>query len=132
MVALLDTLEYLKRGGRISKAVAFTGTMLSIKPVVGVEDGLISVLGKARGSKQGNNLLAKQIESAGGFDPQMPLLLGYSGLSDAMMLKYMEDSRPLWEGKLSELHTTYIGSVIGTHAGPGIVGVAFFCNQPKK
>ena len=132
VVALLDTLEYLKRGGRISKAVAFTGTMLSIKPVVGVEDGMISVLGKARGSKQGNNLLVKQLEAAGGFDPQMPLLLGYSGLSDAMAVKYREDTRPLWGEKYSELRTAYMGSVIGTHAGPGIVAVAFFCNQPEK
>ncbi len=126
VVALLDTLEYLKRGGRISKAVAFTGTMLSIKPVIAVEDGEIKVLGKARGSRQGNNLLVKQIEKAGGFDPEKPLLLGYSGLSDALMRKYIEDSRFLWEDQLESLHTTVLGSVIGTHVGPGGVGVAFF------
>ena len=129
VVALLDTLEYLKKGGRISKTVAFTGTMLSIKPVVNVKDGKINVLGKARGSKQGNNLLAKQIQDFGGFDPEMPVLLGYTGLSDAMLLKYMEDSRYLWEGKLDHLNTTCLGSVIGTHAGPGAVGAAFFKNR---
>ena len=128
LVAVLDTLEYLKKGGRISKAVAFTGTMLSIKPVVNVKEGQVNVLGKARGSRQGNNLLIKQIQAVGGFDPEMPVLLGYTGLSDAMMIKYMEDSRPLWEQKLDTLNTTYIGSVIGTHAGPGAVGVAFFKN----
>ena len=57
IVALLDTLEYLKRGGRISKTVAFAGAVLNIKPVIAVSDGEILVLGKARGSKMGNNLL---------------------------------------------------------------------------
>lgn len=51
VIALLDTLEYLKKGGRISKSVAMIGGMLSIKPVVTVEDGVVAVLGKARGSK---------------------------------------------------------------------------------
>ena len=129
VVALLDTLEYLKRGGRISKTVAFAGTMLSIKPVVNVKDGVINVLGKARGSKQGNSLLTKQIEAVGGIDPEKPVLMGYTGLSDELMLKYMEDSRPMWEEKLGHMNTTQIGSVIGTHAGPGAVGVAFFENK---
>jgi len=53
LVALLDTLEYLKRGGRISPIVAKTASVLSIKPVIAVEDGEIALLGKARGSKNG-------------------------------------------------------------------------------
>ena len=57
IVAMVDTLEYLKRGGRISKTVAFAGELLNIKPVLSVVDGEITMLGKARGSKQGNNLL---------------------------------------------------------------------------
>ena len=128
IVALVDTLEYLKKGGRISKTVAFAGTILNIKPVLSVVDGEINILGKARGSKMGNNLLVQEIEKAGGVDFSMPLLLGYTGLSDAMLLKYIEDSKHLWEGNLDEVLYTSIGSVIGTHAGPGAVAVAFFNN----
>ena len=128
IVALVDTLEYLKKGGRISKAVAFAGGVLNIKPVLSVEDGEIKMLGKARGSKMGNNLLVEEIEKAGGVDFSMPLLLGYTGLSDAMLLKYIEDSKHLWEGNVDEVRYTSIGSVIGTHAGPGAVAVAFFKN----
>ena len=126
LVAMLDTLEYLKKGGRISKTVAFAGELLSIKPVISVQDGEIHMLGKARGSRQGNNLLVKQIEAAGSVDFSKPLLLGYSGLSDILLQKYIADSAALWEGNASQLHCTPIGSVIGTHAGPGAVAAAFF------
>lgn len=126
IVALVDTLEYLKKGGRVSKAVAFAGGLLNIKPVLSVVGGEISVLGKARGSKMGNNLLVQEIDKAGGVDFDMPVLLGYSGISDALLLKYIEDSRHIWEGNLDEIRYTTVGSVIGTHAGPGAVVVAFF------
>ena len=126
LVALLDTLEYLKKGGRISKTVAFAGAVLNIKPVVSVIDGEIQMLGKARGSKMGNNLLVQEIEKAGGVDFSRPVLLGYTGLSDALLLKYIEDSRRLWEGGLEQVRYTTVGSVIGTHAGPGAIAVAFF------
>ena len=126
IVALIDTLEYLKKGGRLSKTAAFAGSLLNIKPVVSVEDGEINVLGKARGSKQGNNLLIKEIEKAGGVDFSMPLLLGYTGHDPYMLEKYKEDSRFLWEGNAENLRETCIGSVIGTHVGPGAVAVAFF------
>lgn len=128
IVALVDTLEYLKKGGRISKTVAFAGTVLNIKPVLSVVDGEILMLGKARGSKQGNNLLVQEIEKSGGVDFRKPVLLGYTGLSDAMLLKYIEDSKHIWENGLVHIRYTSIGSVIGTHAGPGAVAVAFFKN----
>ena len=128
VVALLDTLEYLKRGGRISKAVAFAGGVLKIKPVLSVSDGEIHLLGKARGSKMGNNLLVQEINNVGGIDFGKPILLGYSGISDALLLKYIEDSRPIWNGRLEKIRYTTVGSVIGTHAGPGAVVVAFFKN----
>ena len=128
LVALVDTLEYLKKGGRISKTAAFAGSVLNIKPVIAVVDGEIRILGKARGSKMGNNLLVQEIEKAGGVDFSKPVLLGYTGLSDALLLKYIEDSRQLWEKGLEQVRYTTIGSVIGTHAGPGAIAVAFFKN----
>lgn len=115
-------------GGRVSKTVAFAGTLLNIKPVLSVTNGDIKMLGKARGSKQGNNLLVQEIEKAGGVDFTKPVLLGYTGLSDVLLLKYIEDSKHIWEAGLEDVRYTTIGSVIGTHAGPGAVAVAFFKN----
>ena len=126
IIALLDTLEYLKKGGRISKTVAFAGAVLNIKPVISVENGEIAILGKARGSKMGNNLLVEEIKKSGGVDFEKPVMLGYSGLSDALLLKYIEDSKYLWEKGLKDIRYTAIGSVIGTHAGPGAIAAAFF------
>lgn len=126
LLALLDTLEYLKKGGRISATVAFAGGLLNIKPVICVAEGEVKLLGKARGFRQGSNLLVQQIEKAGGVDFDLPVLLGYTGLSDAMLKKYMEDSAQLWQGRVDSLPVSIVGSVVGTHAGPGAVAVAFF------
>lgn len=126
LIAMLDTLEYLRRGGRISRTVAFAGSLLSIKPVVCIEDGAVGILGKARGSRQGNNLLIKEIELSGGADFSKPVLLGYTGLSDALLQKYIKDSAALWAGNLEKLDYTVIGSGVGTHVGPGAIAVAFF------
>ena len=128
LIALVDTLEYLKKGGRISKTVAMVGGVLNIKPVLSVIEGEINILGKARGSKMGNNLLIQEIEKAGGADFTKPVLLGYTGISNALLLKYIEDSKHIWEGNLDEVRYTIIGSAIGTHVGPGAVAVAFFKN----
>lgn len=126
IIAMVDTLEYLQKGGRVSKTVAFAGGLLNIKPVLSVAEGKINMLGKARGSKQGNNLLVTEIKRAGGVDFSKPVLLGYTGLSDILLQKYIEDSSFLWDNFAESLRTTAIGSVIGTHVGPGAIAVAFF------
>ena len=125
LVAMVDTLEYLKKGGRISGAAALAGGVLGIKPVVTTRDGELAVLGKARGSKKANNLLIEQIRK-NGVDFSMPLLLGYTGLSDDMLRQYIQDSQCLWKGHVTDLDCVQLGSVIGTHAGPGAVAVAYF------
>ena len=125
LVAMVDTLEYLKRGGRISGAAALAGGVLGIKPVVTARDGELAVLGKARGSKKANNLLIEQIRK-NGVDFSMPLLLGYTGLSDDMLQQYIQDSQCLWKGHVDDLDCVQLSSVIGTHAGPGAVAVAYF------
>lgn len=131
VIGLLETLEYLVRGGRLSAAAGAVGTLLNVKPVVAAEDGLIVQLGKARGSKNGRNLLNQKVEKAGGIDFSMPLALGYTGLSDAVLKKYIEDSAALWAGHTKgELPVHTIGATIGTHVGPGAVAVAFF--QPAN
>ena len=131
LVAMVDTLEYLRKGGRISGAAAFAGGVLNIKPVVTCRDGELTVLGKARGSKKANNLLVEQI-SKDGVDFSMPLLLGYTGLSDEMLQQYILDSQSLWKGHVSDLDCVRLSSVIGTHAGPGAVAVAYFKSGAVK
>ncbi len=128
VVGLLDTLEYLRRGGRISAAAGAVGELLSIKPVISIEDGEVALLGKARGSKNGRNLLNEQVRHAGGIDFGMPVALGYAGLSDKLLRKYIADSRDLWAAGFPDcnlpIHT--VGATIGTHVGPGAIALAFF------
>lgn len=128
VVGLLDTLEYLRRGGRIPASAAALGKLLSIKPVITIEDGAVELLGKARGSKNGRNLLTQRVEAAGGIDFAMPIALGYAGLDDALLRKYIEDSRHIWEDHiaLEDLPVHSVGATIGTHVGPGAIALAFF------
>lgn len=126
VLAVFDTLEYLKQGGRISKTAAWAGNILSIKPVIAIEKGEVAILGKARGSKNGNNILIQEVKNNGGIDFTMPYMLGYSGLDDTLLQKYIKDSADLWVSQTSNLPISTIGSTIGTHAGPGAICVSFF------
>lgn len=126
VIALLDTLEYLKRGGRISPAVAFAGNLLSIKPVIAIQDGEVALLGKARGSKAGNNMLSELITREGGIHFSLPYCLAYSGLSDTLLQKYIRDNEHLYKEHVEELPISSIGCVIGSHIGPGAIAAAFF------
>lgn len=126
LLALLDTLQYLRKGGRISSVTAIAGEVLSIKPVVSVTKGEVKLVGKAMGSKKGNNLLNQLVDKCGGIDFDMPYTLGYSGLSAAFLEKYIADSEKLWKGKTECIPVHMIGSTIGTHVGPGAIAVSFF------
>lgn len=125
LLAVLDTLLYLKKGGRISAFTAFAGAMLSVKPVIGIIDGEVKLVGKAVGSKKSNNLL-NQLVREKGVNFSMPHCVIWSGLDDSLMKKYVEDSAELYKNSVSSLPAHQIGSTIGTHVGPGAVGVAFF------
>ncbi len=125
LLAVLDTLKYLRKGGRISSVTAFAGEMLSIKPVISVVKGEVKLIGKAIGSKKGNNLL-NQLVNRCGINFSMPYALAYSGLNDEYLKKYLNDSEHLWKGKTDNIPSYMIGSTIGTHVGPGAIAVAFF------
>ncbi|MGN1295002.1 MAG: DegV family protein [Bacilli bacterium] len=127
LIALLDTLEYLKKGGRISSTTAFFGEMLSIKPVIEIRNGKVEMIGKARGSKNANNKLREFIAAYNGIDFSLPYELAYTGLSRVMLDKYIKDSQDLYGDK--KLYVSQIGPTIGTHAGPGAIAVAFFKNK---
>ncbi|MGN1051871.1 MAG: DegV family protein [Candidatus Scatosoma sp.] len=126
VMALLGTLEYLKKGGRISGAVAFAGELISLKPVVGVVGGEVKLIGKALGSRKGNNLLSKLVTESNGIDFSMPYGTIWSGLDASLLDKYIKDSAALWQGNTEYVPKYQLGATIGTHIGPGAVGVAFF------
>lgn len=126
VVALMDTLEYLKKGGRISPAAAMAGAVLSIKPVISFKHGEIVVIGKARGSKNGNNLLTECVKAKGEIDYDKPYCLAYSGLSDQLLKKYLRDNIDRYDVNEEDMPIHVIGATIGVHAGPGAIAASFF------
>lgn len=126
IVAALDTLEYLHKGGRLPASVAFVGTLLNIKPIVSVIDGVIEVVDKARGSKSVSSSLLKEIANMGGIDYEKPVMLGYTGNSDKRLANFIDANEDLLHQNGKEISISTIGTVVGTHAGPGCLGVAFF------
>lgn len=128
-VALVDTLEYLKRGGRVSSTAATIGTLLSIKPMIAVIDGEVIVTGKAIGLKKGFKLLNSVIKKKGTIDFSKPALFVYSGNDTTNIDKYICESHELFHGHLDHMKKSILGSTIGTHVGPGAIGVAFFVKK---
>lgn len=129
VIAVVDTLKYLRKGGRISTLTAFAGELLSIKPVISVINGEVKLVGKAMGSKKSNNLLMQLVEKVGGIDFAMPYGLIFSGYRDEYLRKYLEDSASLWQKHVADMKNIPVymyGSTIGTHVGPNALGVAFF------
>ncbi len=128
LIALLDTLEYLKKGGRVPKSVAMIGGLLSIKPVIGIEDGEVAMIGKARGSKNANNLLVQEVGKHA-VDHSKPIVLGYTGLEHGLLDKYVEDSKILFGEEDLDIPVNSVGGTIGTHSGPGAIAVAYFAEE---
>ena len=122
----LDTLEYLRKGGRIGAASAVVGSMLNIKPIISVQDGVVQNIGKARGAKMADKQLRELVAKAGGIDFSKPMCAAYSGLEDDNLKTFLADSTDMLCG--SEIPVAVIGSVIGTHVGPGAVAVGYFHN----
>ena len=126
VMAVVDTLEYLKRGGRISATVAFAGALLSIKPVIAVIDGEVKVIGKAMGRRRGIGLLTQLAQNKSGIDFSRPYGLVSSGDGTLVLDKFKTEGKTLWAENGENISDYPIGSTIGTHVGPGAVGIAFF------
>lgn len=122
LFAVVDTLEYLQRGGRVSKTVALAGGLLSIKPIIGIVDGKVEMIGKARGNKAANRMMNQEAEKLG-VDFSKPVLLGYTGVDDSLLNKYISECADFWPANTP---STVVSGVVGAHAGPGAVAVAFF------
>lgn len=123
----LETLEYLKRGGRISKTSAAVGDLLNIKPILTLNgEGKLETVGKARGIAMSHKMLNDSIRAAGGIDFRYPVVLTYAGdLADGAVTNYLEDSRDIFGDHMDQLTIGQLGCVIGTHSGPGAIVVSF-------
>mgnify|MGYP004605588647 FL=1 len=123
LVAAIDDLKYLRKGGRLPAAVAVAGGMLGIKPLITIQDGKVAMAGKARGLPGAYVALFKKIEEMGGISPVFPALAGYtvSPREVTPIQTYLRDNL-----QQENLLVRQIGCVIGTHAGPGAFGIAFF------
>ncbi len=124
--AIVDTLEYLKKGGRVSSTTAFIGGMLSIKPLIAVVDGEVKSVAKAMGMKKAFKNLTELIKNEGEIDFDLPHGLIWSGSDKSSMDKYKQEQAEIFEGATKEISEHIIGSTIGVHVGPGAVGFAFF------
>ena len=121
---MVDTLEYLKKGGRLNAAVAVVGGLLNIKPILQIEaPGEIKMLSTVRGMKKAFSTLNDLSAKYGGPDTSRPMLLGYTGVNCENLSKYLEESGSAWASHIS---STWLGSAIGVHVGPGAVAFAFF------
>ena len=123
LVAAIDDLKYLRKGGRLPAAVAVAGGMLGIKPLITIQDGKVAMAGKARGLPGAYVALFKKVEEMGGINPAFPAMAGYtvSPREVTPIQTYLRDNL-----QQEALLVRQIGCVIGTHAGPGAFGIAFF------
>ena len=123
LVAAIDDLKYLRKGGRLPAAVAVAGGMLGIKPLITIKEGKVAMAGKARGLPGAYVALFKKIEELGGISSAFAALAGYTASPREVqpIQNYLRDNLQQDEPLVRQ-----IGCVIGTHAGPGAFGIAFF------
>ncbi len=129
LVAVIDDLKYLRKGGRLPAAVAIAGGMLGIKPLITIKEGKVAMAGKARGLPGAYVALFKKVEELGGVNEALGYVTAYSAAP-----REVEPIRRYCTQNLS-LKAPYvarIGCVIGTHAGPGAFGIAFFDALPDE
>ncbi len=125
----VDTLEFLKRGGRIGKAQAFFGTLLGIKPILGQKDGEVHPVDKVRG---GRKVLPRLVEIfKERVDSKKPV---FAAIAHAQAPKWSGRLKEalLSQFKVVELMESEIGPVVGAHAGPGAVGAILFQPTPAE
>lgn len=118
---VVDTMEYLKRGGRISSGKAFVGSLLHVHPVMRiVADGALPI-GKVKGKKSCNAWLVDKLKEEPA-DTGYPLVIGHSNALDRAN-EFEQQLRDA--GITNEFKTNCIGPIIGTHAGPNCLGIGY-------
>lgn len=130
IIALFDTLEYLKKGGRLSASAAFVGSLLSVKPVLRITGGEVDIVAKVRGNKAGNKFLINYINEDQGIDFSKPVVFSYSGNDDENLLKFIEESKEFYQGQdVEAIAKLRVGCTIGTYTGPGAYAIAYYPNK---
>jgi DegV family protein with EDD domain len=123
----VETLEYLQRGGRIGRASALAGSLLNVRPILGVDDGVVVAVARVRGKQKALAEFERRLDAATGTGPGLHVAIAHANAPD-------------WVGTLSELvwrvrpkaeieFTAALGAVVGTHAGPGAVGFFWFQDE---
>ena len=126
LLAVVDTLKYLKMGGRLSATSAAVGSLLGIKPIVSVIGGRVEAVGKARGRKAAFQMILQMLHENPP-NPDYPVCFGNSNAPEALQacISYFSPHLPN-----RNFITGDLGCVIGTHAGPGAVGFAYIAERP--
>jgi len=121
ILAVIDNLTYLQKGGRLSTAGAAIGTLLKVKPLITVKDGSVQMVHKVRGIKKAYEWMIEQASTLQ--DKLQQAIACGSSNSPEMLSEFVTLARE----KLDMTHVLKvdIGIIVGTHAGPGCVGIAF-------
>ncbi len=124
----VDTLEYLARGGRIGRAAAFAGTLLNVKPILGIEDGEVVPLKRVRGSQKALEEFRALLEAETADAPSLRIGVAHAAAPEraAALERIVREARPQAELEV----VTSLGAVVGAHAGPGTVGLFWFDDSP--
>jgi DegV family protein with EDD domain len=120
----VDTLEYLARGGRIGRGAAFAGTLLNVKPILGIEQGEVVPLKRVRGSQKALEELRSIVTGATVDEPSLRIGLAHAAAPERVgaLEQIVREARPQATVEI----VTALGAVVGTHAGPGTLGLFWF------
>ena len=126
IVAVVDSLKHLQKGGRVSAAVAIVGGALGIKPVIALYESTVKLAGKGRGRPGALVSMFKQLDEMGGIDTNYPCVVLYSDEKQmaAPVHHYLTQNL-----KLEGVRTSQIGATIGTHVGPRATGIVFLAKE---
>jgi len=127
VVFTVETLEYLQRGGRIGRAAAIAGSLLNVRPILGIEDGVVVAVARVRGRRKSIAEFERRLLDATTDGPGLRVAIAHADAAE-------------WVGTLSEVvwrvrpkaeieFTSMLGAVVGTHAGPGAVGFFWFQDE---
>jgi DegV family protein with EDD domain len=117
---MVETLEYLHKGGRINTAARFLGTLLNIKPILYMHEGKVEALDKARTSKKARQRVLDEVMKQVGEQPVRAAVAHIQADQAAREMAQVVQER----FDCVSLHISEVGPVIGTHVGPGFLGVA--------
>lgn len=126
LLAIVDTLKYLHKGGRLPAAVSIAGELLKVKPVVSLRRGELSLAGKGIGVKGSLSALLELLGDRMDRDSRLPVYYGYTA-DDTLCRGLMEATEEAYGPHRREVHS--VGAAIGAHVGPGAAAVVYLKNQ---